>query len=123
MSLRRTMPVLILGTAMSSIDATATNVALHTLGRDLHSPVGDAQWVITAYLLAVAAIIPASGWLARRFGSRQVYTGAMGIFVLASALCATSGSLATLVAFRVLQGLAGGLMAPTAQLIAVEIGG
>ncbi len=108
---------------MSSIDTTVTNVALRSLERDLHSSVGDTQWVISGYLLALAAVIPVSGWLARRFGPRNVYTAALALFALSSGLCAVADSLGALVLCRVLQGMAGGLLSPIAQLIAAEVAG
>jgi len=69
----RVSGVVIIGSIMSILDTTIVNVALQTLSRELHSPVGDIQWVVTGYLLALAAVIPVSGWAARRFGPKQVY--------------------------------------------------
>jgi MFS family permease len=60
--------VVILGMIMSILDTTIVNVALNTLSKDLHSPLSQVQWVITGYLLALAAVIPVTGWAARRFG-------------------------------------------------------
>ena len=121
--LRRTLFVLILGSLMSSIDATVTNIALHSIGRDFHSRVVATQWVISAYVLTLAAVIPVSGWAARRFGARTVYTAALAGFAVSSALCATATSLPELVLYRAVQGIAGGLLLPLAQLIAAQVGG
>ena len=121
--LRRTLAVLILGALMSSVDATVTNIALHSIGRDFHSRVAMTQWVISAYVLTLAAVIPVSGWTARRFGARTVYTAALAGFALSSALCATATSLPELVLYRAVQGIAGGLLLPIAQLIAAQVGG
>lgn len=121
--IRRTLAVLILGALMSSVDATVTNIALHSIGRDFHSRVATTQWVISAYILTLAAVIPVSGWTARRFGARTVYSAALAGFAVSSALCATATSLPELVAYRALQGIAGGLLLPIAQLIAAEVGG
>src|SRR5579863_7339570 len=71
------LSIICLGALMSAVDATVTNVALNTLEHDLHSSVADVQWVMTAYLLAVAAVIPVSGWASRRFGARRVYVCAL----------------------------------------------
>ncbi len=120
---RRTMVVLILGTTMASLDATLANVALVSIERGLRSPVADAHWVITAYLLAAASVIPVSGWLARRLGARRLYITALVLFAGASGLCALAGSLAVLVVFRMLQGMASGLLMPVGQLIAAEVAG
>ena len=63
--------VVILGMIMSILDTTIVNVALQTLHKDLHSPLVDIQWVITGYLLALAVVIPISGWASRRFGAKN----------------------------------------------------
>ena len=65
--------VVILGMIMSILDTTIVNVALDTLGRELHSPVSQIQWVVTGYLLSLAAVIPLTGWASRRFGAKRVY--------------------------------------------------
>jgi EmrB/QacA subfamily drug resistance transporter len=121
--LRRALPVLILGALMSAVDATVTNIALHSIGRDYHSRVAATQWVISAYVLTLAAVIPVSGWMARRFGARTVYSTALAGFAISSALCATATSLPELVLYRALQGVAGGMLLPVAQLIAAQVGG
>src|SRR5581483_2740320 len=112
---RRTLAVLILGALMSSVDATVTNIALHSIGRDFHSRVVMTQWVISAYVLTLAAVIPASGWIAGRFGARTVYSAALAGFAVSSALCATATSLPELVLYRAVQVIAGGLLLPIAQ--------
>jgi EmrB/QacA subfamily drug resistance transporter len=115
--------VVILGMIMSILDTTIVNVALHTLGHDLHSPISQIQWVITGYLLALAAVIPVTGWAARRFGARQVYLSSLVLFTVGSALCAVSNSTTTLVLCRVLQGAGGGMIMPVAQLIMAQVAG
>src|SRR5204862_3476510 len=65
--------VVIVGMIMSILDTTIVNVALDTLSRELHSPISQVQWVVTGYLLALAAVIPVSGWAARRWGAKRVY--------------------------------------------------
>jgi EmrB/QacA subfamily drug resistance transporter len=115
--------VVILGMVMSILDTTIVNVALDTLGRDLHSPISQIQWVITGYLLALAAVIPITGWAARRFGSKHVYLGSIAVFTLGSALCGLATSTTSLVLFRVLQGLGGGMIMPVAWMIMAEVAG
>lgn len=122
-TIRNALIIVCLGAAMSAVDATVTNVALNTLEHDLHASVASAQWVITAYLLTVAGVIPVSGWASRRFGARQVYVASLALFGLSSALCALAGSLQMLVACRLLQGVAGGMLVPLGQLIAAEVAG
>ncbi len=115
--------VVILGMIMSILDTTIVNVALDTLGRDLHSPIAQIQWVITGYLLALAAVIPITGWAARRFGARQVYLTSLVLFTVGSALCAVANTTTTLVLCRVLQGAGGGMIMPVAQLIMAQVAG
>ena len=100
--------VVILGMIMSILDTTIVNVALRTLGHDLHSSLAQIQWVITGYLLSLAAVIPITGWAARRFGAKRVYMTSLVLFTIGSALCAIATSTTELVLFRVLQGAGGG---------------
>src|SRR5436309_14521218 len=102
-TLRISMVVLI-GSLMSILDTTIVNVALATLGRDLHSSISEIQWVVTGYMLALAAVIPITGWAARRFGAKRVYVVSLVLFTTASALCGLASSTTELVLFRVIQG-------------------
>jgi EmrB/QacA subfamily drug resistance transporter len=115
--------VVILGMIMSILDTTIVNVALDTLGRDLHSPISQIQWVVTGYLLALAAVIPVTGWAARRFGAKRVYLVSLVLFTGGSALCGVASSTTSLVAFRVLQGVGGGMIMPVGQLIMAQVAG
>jgi EmrB/QacA subfamily drug resistance transporter len=115
--------VVILGMIMSILDTTIVNVALRTLGHDLHSSLAQIQWVITGYLLSLAAVIPLTGWAARRFGAKRVYLVSLVLFTVGSALCAVATSTTELVLFRVLQGAGGGMIMPIAQLIMAQVAG
>jgi len=115
--------VVILGMIMSILDTTIVNVALRTLGHDLHSSLAQIQWVITGYLLSLAAVIPVTGWAARRFGAKRVYMTSLVLFTVGSALCAIATSTTELVLFRVLQGAGGGMIMPVAQLIMAQVAG
>src|SRR5216683_6086754 len=84
--------VVILGMIMSILDTTIVNVALRTLGHDLHSSIAQIQWVVTGYLLSLAAVIPVTGWAARRFGARRVYLTSLVLFTAGSGLCAVASS-------------------------------
>jgi EmrB/QacA subfamily drug resistance transporter len=119
----RIAAVVVLGTIMSVLDTTIVNVALDTLGRDLHSSVDQIQWVVTGYLLALAAVIPVSGWASRRFSSRNVYMFSLVLFTAGSVLCGLAQSTESLVAFRVIQGIGGGMLVPTGQMILVKAAG
>jgi EmrB/QacA subfamily drug resistance transporter len=115
--------VVILGMIMSILDTTIVNVALHTLRSDLHSSISQIQWVITGYLLSLAAVIPVTGWAARRYGAKRVYMVSLVLFTGGSALCAIATSTTTLVLFRVLQGVGGGMIMPVGQLIMAQVAG
>ncbi len=115
--------VVILGMIMSILDTTIVNVALDRLGKDLHSPISQVQWVVTGYLLALGAVMPLTGWMARRFGAKQVYLLSLLLFTLGSIACGLSSSLPALVVFRVLQGIGGGMIMPLAQLIMAQVAG
>jgi EmrB/QacA subfamily drug resistance transporter len=115
--------VVILGMIMSILDTTIVNVALRTLGHDLHSSISQIQWVVTGYLLSLAAVIPVTGWAARRFGAKRVYLVSLVLFTAGSALCAVAASTTTLVLFRVLQGIGGGMIMPVGQLIMAQVAG
>jgi EmrB/QacA subfamily drug resistance transporter len=109
--------VVILGSAMSILDTTIVNVALATLGRELHSTISQIQWVVTGYLLALAAVIPLTGWAAERFGTRRMYILSLVLFTGGSMLCGISTTTAELVIFRVLQGIGGGMIMPLGMMM------
>jgi EmrB/QacA subfamily drug resistance transporter len=115
--------VVILGMIMSILDTTIVNVALRTLGHDLHSTISQIQWVVTGYLLSLAAVIPLTGWASRRYGAKRVYLVSLVLFTAGSALCAVAASTTTLVVFRVLQGFGGGMIMPVGQLIMAQVAG
>jgi EmrB/QacA subfamily drug resistance transporter len=115
--------VIVLGAIMSILDATIVNVAVPTLARRFGASVAAIQWVVTAYLLAFAAVIPLSGWLTRRFGAKPVWIAALILFMTGSILAGLSWSLGSLVVFRVVQGVGGGLIMPVGQSILARAAG
>ena len=104
---------------MEFIDSTALSTALPTLARSLHSDPVHLKLALTSYLLALAVGVPASGWVADRFGPRRVFLAAMGLFLVGSVLCGLSHSLGQLVAARLVQGAGGSMMTPVGRLIVV----
>ncbi len=108
----RVMAVYVLGLSMTIIDGTAVNVALPTLARQFGVPTTDIEWVALAYLLTLASVIPAAGWLGDRFGTKRMFLTALTIFVVGSLFCGASQSLAQLITSRVLQGMGAGLITP-----------
>jgi len=107
-------------TFMEVLDTTIANVALRYIAGGLSAPVTDSEWVITSYLAANAIILPISGWLGTRLGRRNYFLSSIAVFTLASALCGMATSLDQLIAFRVLQGLAGGGLQPSSQGILLD---
>ena len=97
---------------MTAMDMHIVNVALPTLSRDFHEPLTNMQWTVIAYLLTLAVVIPASGWLGDRIGNRRTFVIALAAFTVASALCGLASDLGELIAFRALQGLGGGMLTP-----------
>src|SRR3954453_18337764 len=119
----RIRAVVIVGSIMSILDTTIVNVALATLGHELHSAVSDIQWVVTGYMLSLAAVIPVTGWAARRFGAKRVYLVSLLLFTAGSALCGLANSTTELIVFRVLQGIGGGVILPIGQMMMADAAG
>lgn len=119
----RIAPVIVLGSIMSILDATIVNIALDTLERELHATIAQVQWVVTGYMLSLAAVIPLSGWASRRFGPKHVWLFSIVTFTVGSALCGLSTSTSELIAFRVLQGVGGGMIMPIGQLMMADAAG
>jgi len=104
--------VFVSGVFMDLLDTSAVNVALPALREQFDASVNQIEWVVIGYLLALAVAIPASGWVGDRFGTKRTYLFALGTFTGASVLCGTAGSIAELTAFRILQGVGGGMLIP-----------
>jgi EmrB/QacA subfamily drug resistance transporter len=115
--------VVVLGAIMTILDATIVNVALPTLGGDFRTSIATIQWVPTVYLLAFASVIPLSGWASERFGTRGVWLASLGVFILGSLLAGLAWSVGALIAFRVVQGLGGGMIMPLGQTILAQAAG
>ena len=115
--------ILLIGVVAVTFDTTIVNVALDAIGRDLQATVSATQWTITAFVLAMAMIMPISGWAMSRFGDKQVWLFSLVVFLLGSVLSAIAPNVDLLIAFRVVQGVGGGLMVPTMQTILVVAAG
>jgi EmrB/QacA subfamily drug resistance transporter len=102
---------------MENLDATVLSTALPAIAHDLHQSPIQLKLALTSYLLTLAVFIPASGWVADRFGTRIVFRLAILIFALGSALCGFAGSIQALVAARALQGIGGAMMVPVGRLV------
>ena len=120
--------VVVLGAIMSILDITVVNVALRTFqtvfakdGQPL--AYSDVAWTVTGYTLALATVIPLSGWAADRFGTKRLYMLAILLFTAGSVLCATASSIEMLISFRILQGLGGGMLMPLGMTIMTRAAG
>src|SRR5712691_6946080 len=100
------------GMFMDIMDTTIVNVALPTLGQNFGVGDGTFEWVVTGYLLSLAIWIPASGWIGDRFGTKKTFLFALVVFTAGSALCGAAWSIQSLIAFRLLQGMGGGMVTP-----------
>jgi EmrB/QacA subfamily drug resistance transporter len=115
--------VVLLGAIMSILDTTIVNVAIDRLSIDFNASLTTIQWVVTGYTLALAAVIPATGWAADRFGTKRIYMSSLVLFMIGSALCAVAWSAGSLIAFRVLQGVGGGMIMPAVMTIMTKKAG
>src|SRR3954464_5314694 len=122
-ALIRLASVVVLGTIMSILDTTIVNVAIETLGRDLGSSLSAIQWVSTGYLLALATVIPLTGWSMERFGGRFMWMLSVFLFLVGSVLCGCAWSTGSLIVFRVRQGFGGGMIMPVGQAILAQAAG
>ena len=113
--------VVLIGGVMVILDQTVVNVALPTLEKDFSVSLTDVQWIVTSYTLALAAVIPMSGWLSDRYGAKRVFFTSQLLFTCGSVLCGLAWSHASLLAFRVLQGLGGGLIMPVGMPILMRV--
>lgn len=104
--------IVALGSIASILSSTVINVAIPDLQHTFAAPLSQVQWVVTGYLLGLSATIPLAGWGTDRFGSKRIYLLTLGLFTAASLLCSMAWNIQSLVAFRVIQGLAGGLVMP-----------
>jgi EmrB/QacA subfamily drug resistance transporter len=115
--------VVMLGAIMSILDTTVVNVAIDQLAVAFHSSLTEIQWVITGYTLALAAVIPVTGWAADRFGTKRIYLTSLVLFTLGSILSGLAWSAGTLIFFRVLQGIGGGMIMPSVMTIMTKKAG
>ncbi len=112
---------LMLATIMQVLDTTIANVALPSMRADLGASQDTINWVLTSYIVAAAIVTPLSGWLSDRFGRKQVFLVSVAGFVVTSMLCGLSWNLASMVAFRLAQGLFGAAIVPLSQTFLLDI--
>ncbi len=115
--------VVVVGAVMSILDTTVVNVAINTLARDFDTSLSTIQWVATGYTLALATVIPLTGWAADRFGTKRLYLMSISLFLLGSIMSGLAWSADSLIGFRVLQGLGGGMLMPAGMTILTRAAG
>ncbi|MEQ1771444.1 MAG: DHA2 family efflux MFS transporter permease subunit, partial [Devosia sp.] len=115
--------VLLVGVLAVVFDTTIVNVVLDRLAMDMAAPISVIQWVTTGYLLALAMAVPVTGWLFDRFGGKTLWIAALGIFLAGSIACSLAWNAESLIAFRIVQGIGGGLMLPVMQTLLVQAAG
>lgn len=104
--------VVVVGLSLDLLDVTVVNVAIPRLASDFAAPPTTIEWVVTGYLLSLAVFIPLSGWAGDRIGTKRTFLFALAMFTVASALCAAAWSAGSLIVFRTLQGVGGGMLTP-----------
>ncbi|HTO05921.1 MAG TPA: MDR family MFS transporter [Myxococcota bacterium] len=109
-----------LGATLEILDTSIVNVALPHLQGSFSASTDEITWVLTSYIVANGVMIPLTGWISARFGRKRYFVTSVVVFVIASALCGAAQSLGQIVAFRVLQGVAGAAMIPSSQAILME---
>ena len=118
-----TAGVVILGAVMSILDTTVVNVAVDHLAVVFNSSLTTIQWIVTGYTLSLAAVIPVTGWAADRFGTKRIYMSSLVLFVIGSAASGLAWSAGSLILFRVLQGIGGGMIMPAVMTILTKKAG
>ncbi len=104
--------VAVFGLFMELLDATIVNVAIPTLSKEFSATTTSIEWVVTGYLLSLAVFIPVSGWAGDRFGTKRTFMFATAVFTVASLLCTLAWNIESLILFRALQGVGGGMLTP-----------
>jgi EmrB/QacA subfamily drug resistance transporter len=122
-ALIRLAVVLLVGGIAPFLDTTIVNVAIASVAHGLHAPVSSVQWVLTGYLLSFAMVVPLSAWALARFGGRATWTFSLAVFLAGSALCGAAWNIGSLIAFRVLQGIGGGMLVPIMMTLLVQAAG
>ncbi|MBL1107771.1 MFS transporter [Streptomyces sp. 5-8] len=117
----RVATVVVLGTIMAVLDMTIVNVALRHLSESFGAPLETMQWTTTAYTLALAAVIPTAAWAMDRIGAKRTYVIALALFTLGSLLAACAWDAGSLIAFRAVQGLGGGLLQPVGMTMGMRV--
>jgi EmrB/QacA subfamily drug resistance transporter len=115
--------ILMVGAIAALLDTTIVNVGLDAIARDLHTTVSTVQWVMTGYLLSFGMVIPLNGWVIGRFGARATWLASLALFLAGSVACGLAWNIGSLVAFRVIQGIGGGMLMPVLTTLLIQAAG
>jgi EmrB/QacA subfamily drug resistance transporter len=116
-----TLAVVVIGTFMAILDSSIVNIAIPKMMAIFQVSVEHARWIITCYTLTIGAVIPITGYLTDRFGSKKIYILALGVFTIGSLLCSLSWNIYSMIFFRILQGLGGGMLMPVSMAILFQV--
>ena len=119
----RIASVVVIGALMSILDITVVSIAQQSFVEAFHVNLSTAAWTATGYTLALATVIPLTGWAADRFGTKRLYLTALILFTAGSALCAMAWNIGSLIFFRVIQGFGGGMLVPLGLTIMTKAAG
>jgi len=112
---------IMVGSFLFALDTTIVNIAIPKIMTSISADLNQIQWVLIIYMIGMAVVMPAAGWLSDLFGHKWLYTGSLVVFTLSSALCGMAWSPSSLIFFRLLQGLGAGAIAPTAMAIIFRV--
>jgi EmrB/QacA subfamily drug resistance transporter len=115
--------IILVGAVVVQLDTTIIAVAIDTLGRELNAGLATIQWVSTGYLLALALVLPLTGWSVERFGAKRMWMISLACFAIGSALSGAAWSAGSLIAFRVVQGIGGGMLIPLGRTVIAQAAG
>lgn len=121
--LRTLALVVAAGAMMTFLDSTIINVAITSLVRGFHTSLSTIQWVLTGYGLSLSMIIPVTGWAVDRLGAKTAWVASLVVFIVGSVLCGAAWNVESLIAFRVVQGIGGGLILPIGQIMLARTAG
>ncbi len=122
-AIRKLAAVMIVGAAAGLLDTTIVNVAIKTIAGNLNAPLTQVQWVMTGYLLAYGMAIPFTGWALARFGARTTWLFSLSLFLAGSMAAGAAWNIGSLIAFRVVQGIGGGMLIPVFTTVLVQAAG
>jgi len=122
-AVRKLAAVMIVGAAAGLLDTTIVNVAIKTIAYDLHASLTEVQWVMTGYLLSYAMVIPFTGWALARFGARRTWLFSLSLFLAGSIAAGAAWNIGSLITFRVVQGIGGGMLIPVFTTVLVQAAG